>query len=57
MSKRAAELLADDIEVSGPVKIADVESSQRELVDVAKRLLETEQSVVKGFGKGDDFVF
>ncbi|MGB0752341.1 MAG: flagellar motor switch protein FliG, partial [Gammaproteobacteria bacterium] len=57
MSKRAAELLADDIEVSGPVKIADVESSQRELVDVAKRLLETEQIVVKGFGKGDDFVF
>ena len=55
MSKRAAELLVDDIE-EGPVKIADVESSQRELVDVAKRLLETEQIVVKGLAR-DDFVF
>ncbi len=38
MSKRAAELLRDDLEAQGPVRISEVESSQKEVLGVARRL-------------------
>jgi flagellar motor switch protein FliG len=38
MSKRAATLLADDLEVMGAVRLADVEAAQREIVNTALRL-------------------
>lgn len=40
MSKRAAELLRDDLEAQGPVRISEVESSQKEVLGVARRLAE-----------------
>ena len=38
MSKRAAELLRDDLEAQGPVRVSEVESSQKEVLGVARRL-------------------
>ena len=38
MSERAAEILREDMEASGPVKLADVEVAQKEIVRTAKRL-------------------
>ena len=38
MSERAAEILREDMEASGPVKLADVESAQKEIVKTAKKL-------------------
>ena len=38
MSKRAAELLRDDLVAQGPVRIREVESSQKEVLGVARRL-------------------
>lgn len=38
MSKRAAELLRDDLEAQGPVRVSEVESSQKEILGVARRL-------------------
>ena len=38
MSERAADILREDMEASGPVKIADVEAAQKEIVRTAKRL-------------------
>jgi flagellar motor switch protein FliG len=40
MSKRAADLLREDIEVQGPVKVSDVEKAQREILAVARNLAE-----------------
>lgn len=40
MSKRAAELLRDDLEAQGPVRVSEVESSQKEILGVARRLSE-----------------
>ena len=40
MSKRAGELLNDDLEAKGPVKLKEVESAQKEMVMIAKRLAE-----------------
>ena len=54
MSKRAAELLKDDLETAGPVRLAEVEEAQKEILEVALRLAE-EGTVMLG-GKGDDFL-
>ncbi|MDX1561426.1 MAG: flagellar motor switch protein FliG [Gammaproteobacteria bacterium] len=54
MSKRAAELLRDDLAVSGPIKLSDVEEAQKEILIVAMRLAE-EGQIMLGSGS-DDFV-
>jgi len=38
MSERAAEILREDMAASGPVKLADVEAAQKEVVRTAKKL-------------------
>lgn len=38
MSKRAAELLRDDLEAKGPVRLTDVEASQKEILIIARRM-------------------
>ena len=38
MSKRAGELLRDDLEAKGPVRVSDVENAQREILAVARRM-------------------
>jgi flagellar motor switch protein FliG len=40
MSKRAAEILRDDMEARGPVKLAEVEAAQKEIVGTVQRLAE-----------------
>jgi flagellar motor switch protein FliG len=54
MSKRAAEILRDDIASKGPVRLSDVEQAQKEILAVALRLAE-EGSIVLAAG-GDEFV-
>jgi flagellar motor switch protein FliG len=47
MSKRAAEILREDMEARGPVKLTEVESAQREIVAVAQKLAE-EGTIILG---------
>lgn len=54
MSARAADLLKDDLESKGPVKLSDVETAQREILMSAQQLAE-DGKIALG-GKGDDFV-
>lgn len=54
MSKRAAEMLRDDLEVAGPMRVSDVETAQKEILNVARRLAD-EGEIMLG-GSGDDFV-
>jgi flagellar motor switch protein FliG len=53
MSKRAAEILKDDMEARGPVKLADVEAAQKEIVVIAQRLAEAGTISLGGKGAGD----
>lgn len=55
LSARATEMLREDMEVMGPVKLADVEEAQQEIIKVAKKL-EAEGKVVLAKGKEDVFV-
>ena len=50
MSKRAAEILKDDMEARGPVKLGEVEAAQKEIVVIAQRL--AEEGTINLGGKG-----
>ncbi len=52
MSERAAEMLKEDIESKGPVRLSDVEKAQQEIIKVARRL-EQEGKIVRA-GRGGD---
>ncbi len=53
ISSRAAEVIKEDLEVMGPVRLSDVEKAQTEIVKVASRLEEEGKIVIVGRG-GDD---
>src|SRR5450432_3370089 len=55
MSKRAAEILKDDMEARGPVKLTDVEAAQKEIITIAQRLAE-EGTISLGGKGGGEFV-
>ncbi len=55
MSKRAAELLADDLEAMGPIRVSEVELAQKEILGVARRLSESGELMLGG-GGGDEFL-
>ncbi len=52
MSQRAAEMLREDLEAKGPVKLSEVESEQKEILKVVRRLADEGQIVLGG--KGED---
>ncbi len=51
MSKRAAELLRDDLEAKGPTKVSDVEAAQKEILTTARRLADAGEIVLGGGGE------
>ncbi|MBV7314793.1 flagellar motor switch protein FliG [Shewanella sp. NIFS-20-20] len=55
MSKRAAELLADDLEAMGPIRLSEVELAQKEVLAIARRLADSGE-IMLGGGGGDEFL-
>ena len=55
MSKRAAEMLADDLEAMGPVRVSEVETAQKEILSTARRLADAGE-IMLGGGGGEDFL-
>jgi flagellar motor switch protein FliG len=55
MSKRAAEMLREEIQYMGPVRIRDVEEAQQKVVNVIRRLEESGEIIVSR-GKGDEII-
>jgi flagellar motor switch protein FliG len=53
MSSRAAEMLREDLESKGPVRLSEVEAEQREILKVVRRLAD-EGQIQLGSGGGDD---
>ncbi|MGA7800080.1 MAG: flagellar motor switch protein FliG [Gammaproteobacteria bacterium] len=50
MSKRAAEMLRDDLEAKGPVRLSEVEGAQKEILAIARRMAEAGEIVLGGKG-------
>lgn len=55
MSSRAAEMLKDDMEARGPVKVSDVEKAQQNILKVCRKL-EEEGRLVIGGGGGEELM-
>lgn len=55
MSRRASEMLREDIEARGPVRLSEVEAAQKEILSIARRMADAGDLVLQGKGV-DDFV-
>ncbi len=55
MSKRAAEMLRDDLEAKGPVKLSEVETAQKEILSIARRLAD-EGQISLGGGSDEELI-
>ena len=51
MSSRAAEMLKEDMEAKGPVKVSDVERAQQNILKVCRKLEEEGRIVIAGGGE------
>lgn len=56
MSTRAAEMLKEDLEAKGPVRVSEVEAEQREILKVVRRLADEGQIQLGGKGGDDEFI-
>ncbi|WP_347987196.1 flagellar motor switch protein FliG [Methylomonas sp. AM2-LC] len=55
MSRRAAEMLRDDLEAAPPTRLSEVEAAQKDILAIAKRLSDAGEIALAG-GGGDEFV-
>src|SRR3569832_246978 len=55
MSKRAAEMLKEDLEAKGPVRLSEVEAAQKEILAIARRMAEAGEINLGGQG-GEEYV-
>lgn len=50
MSERAAQLIGEDMQFMGPVRVSDVESAQQKIVDIVRRLEDAGEIIIAGRG-------
>ena len=56
VSTRGAEVIKEDMEFMGPVRVSDVEAAQQRIVDIVRRLEDSGEIVITGRGGGGDVV-
>ena len=54
MSSRAAEMIKEDMDFMGPIRLKDVEEVQQRIVDVIRRLEEDGEIIISGRGGEED---
>jgi flagellar motor switch protein FliG len=56
MSERAAQLISEDMQYMGPVRVSDVEAAQQKIVDVVRRLEDAGEIIIAGRGGEKEMV-
>lgn len=56
MSSRAAEMMREDLESKGPVKLSEVEAQQKQILQIVRRLADEGQIQLAGKGGDDQYV-
>tara|TARA_R110002072_G_scaffold42064_19_gene118453 strand:+ start:37218 stop:38258 length:1041 start_codon:yes stop_codon:yes gene_type:complete len=56
MSERAAQMVAEDMEFMGPVRVSDVEAAQQRIVDIVRRLEESGDVMIEGRGGDGEMI-
>ena len=56
MSDRASQLIKEDMEYMGPVRLSDVEAAQQKIVDIVRRLEDAGEIIIQGRGGESELV-
>ncbi len=56
MSDRASQLIKEDMEYMGPVRVSDVEAAQQKIVDVVRRLEDAGELIISGRGTEKEMI-
>jgi flagellar motor switch protein FliG len=56
MSDRAAQLIKEEMEYMGPVRVSDVEAAQQKIVDTVRRLEDAGEIIIAGKGGDKDLI-
>ncbi len=56
MSERAAQLIKEDMDYMGPVRLTDVEVAQQKIVDIVRRLEDAGEIIIQGRGGESELV-
>lgn len=56
MSERAAQLIREEMEYMGPVRVSDVEAAQQKIVDVVRRLEDAGEIIIAGKGSDKEMI-
>ncbi len=56
MSERAAQLIKEDMQFMGPVRVSDVEAAQQKIVDIVRRLEDAGEIIIAGRGGEKEMV-
>jgi flagellar motor switch protein FliG len=56
ISSRAADMIKEDLEVMGPVRLSDVEKAQSEIIKIVRKMEEEGKIVLAGRGSDDVLV-
>ncbi len=56
MSERAAQLIQEEMEYMGPVRVSDVENAQQKIVDVVRRLEDAGEIIISGRGGATELI-
>ena len=56
MSQRAGEMIRDDMQFMGPVRLKDVEEAQQKIVDVVRKLEDDGEIIISGRGGDNEIV-
>jgi flagellar motor switch protein FliG len=55
MSQRAAEMLQDDLDAKGPVRLSEVEVAQKDILTTVRKLIDAGEISLGGMG-GETYV-
>jgi flagellar motor switch protein FliG len=56
MSERASQLIKEDMDYMGPVRLSDVEAAQQKIVDIVRRLEDAGEIIIQGRGGDSELV-
>lgn len=56
MSERAANLIKEEMEFMGPVRVSDVEAAQQKIVDIVRRLEDAGEIIISGGSADKDLI-
>lgn len=56
MSERPAQIIREEMESMGPVRVNDVEAAQQKIVDIVRRLEDAGEVIITGKGGSKDLI-